>query len=199
MGLVRANLPILAKHNPYICNMRKWTMEELNRLDVAAFKAAPKTNIVLVLDNIRSRNNVGAIFRTADAFRISEIVLCGITPIPPHKDIRKTALGATESVYWRYEDSAENTVAKLQQSGAYCYAVEQVQGAVFLDQVKPKSNQTTVLVFGNEVQGVSQEVIDVCDAAVEIPQLGTKHSLNVATSAGVVLWHFFMHLRPTAH
>ena len=199
MGLVRANLPILAKHNPYICNMRKWTMEELNRLDVAAFKAAPKTNIVLVLDNIRSRNNVGAIFRTADAFRISEIVLCGITPTPPHKDIRKTALGATESVYWRYEDSAENTVAKLQQSGAHCYAVEQVQGAVFLDQVKPKSNQTTVLVFGNEVQGVSQEVIDVCDAAVEIPQLGTKHSLNVATSAGVVLWHFFMHLRPTAH
>lgn len=199
MGLVRANLPILAKHNPYICNMRKWTMEELNRLDVAAFKAAPKSDIILVLDNIRSRNNVGAIFRTADAFRISEIVLCGITPTPPHKDIHKTALGATESVSWRYETSAENAVADLRQSGAHCYAVEQAEGATFLDKVKPNPNQTAVLVLGNEVQGVSQEVIDVCDTAVEIPQLGTKHSLNVATSAGVVLWHFFIHLRPAAH
>ena len=179
--------------------MRKWTMEELNRMDVAAFKAAPKTNIVLVLDNIRSRNNVGAIFRTADAFRISEIVLCGITPTPPHKDIHKTALGATESVDWRYEKSAENAVLALRQSGAHCYAVEQIQGAVFLDELKPSPSNTAVLVLGNEVQGVSQEVIDSCDTAVEIPQLGTKHSLNVATSAGVVLWHFFMHLRPAAH
>ena len=179
--------------------MRKWTMEELNRLDIAAFKAAPKSNIILVLDNIRSRNNVGAIFRTADAFRVSEIVLCGITPTPPHKDIHKTALGATESVSWRYETSAENAVLELRQSGAHSYAVEQIQGAAFLDEVKPNANQTAVLVLGNEVQGVAQEVIDVCDTAVEIPQLGTKHSLNVATSAGVVLWHFFMHLRPAAH
>ena len=174
-------------------------MEELNRLDIAAFKAAPKSNIILVLDNIRSRNNVGAIFRTADAFRVSEIVLCGITPTPPHKDIHKTALGATESVSWRYETSAENAVSELRQSGAHCYAVEQIQGAAFLDEVKPNANQTAVLVLGNEVQGVTQEVIDVCDTAVEIPQLGTKHSLNVATSAGVVLWYFFIHLRPAAH
>ncbi len=179
--------------------MRKWTMEELNRLSPTAFKAAPKTNIVLVLDNIRSRNNVGAIFRTADAFRIAEIVLCGITPTPPHKDIHKTALGATESIAWRQENSAAEVVAKLRVSGANCYAVEQVKGAVFLDQVTVDSYQTLVLVIGNEVEGVSQEVIDACGSAIEIPQLGTKHSLNVAISAGVVLWHFFTQLRPTAH
>jgi tRNA G18 (ribose-2'-O)-methylase SpoU len=179
--------------------MRKWTMEELNRLSPTAFKAAPKTNIVLVLDNIRSRNNVGAIFRTADAFRIAEMVLCGITPIPPHKDIHKTALGATESVAWRQESSAAEVVTKLREAGADCYAVEQVKGAKFLDQVTAVPKQTLVLVIGNEVQGVSQEVIDACGAAIEIPQLGTKHSLNVATSAGVVLWHFFVQLRPAAH
>lgn len=194
-----ANLHFLAKHNPYLWHMRKRTMEELNRLSNAAFKAAPKTNIVLVLDNIRSRNNVGAIFRTADAFRIAEIVLCGITPTPPHKDIHKTALGATESVAWRQENTAAEVVAKLREAGAECYAVEQVKGAVFLDQVTAAPNKTLVLVIGNEVQGVSQEVIDACGAAIEIPQLGTKHSLNVATSAGVVLWHFFTQLRPTAH
>ena len=179
--------------------MRKWTMEELNRLSPTAFKAAPKTNIVLVLENIRSRNNVGAIFRTADAFRIAEMVLCGITPIPPHKDIHKTALGATESVAWRQESSPTEVVAKLRESGADCYAIEQVKGAEFLDQTTATPDQTLVLVIGNEVQGVSQEVIDACGAAIEIPQLGTKHSLNVAISAGIVLWHFFTKLRPTAH
>jgi len=179
--------------------MRKWTMEELNRLSTTAFKAAQKTNIVLVLDNIRSRNNVGAIFRTADAFRIAEIILCGITPTPPHKDIHKTALGATESVAWRQEASAADVVGKLREAGANCFAVEQVKGAVFLDQVTAVPDQTLVLVIGNEVQGVSQEVINACGAAIEIPQLGTKHSLNVATSAGVVLWHFFVQLRPAAH
>jgi tRNA G18 (ribose-2'-O)-methylase SpoU len=174
-------------------------MEELNRLSTTAFKEAPKTNIVLVLDNIRSRNNVGAIFRTADAFRIAEIILCGITPTPPHKDIHKTALGATESVAWRQEASAADVVGKLCETGANCFAVEQVKGAVFLDQVTAVPDQTLVLVIGNEVQGVSQEVINACGAAIEIPQLGTKHSLNVATSAGVVLWHFFVQLRPAAH
>lgn len=176
--------------------MRKWTMEELNRLDVDTFKTAPKTGIILVLDNIRSRNNVGAIFRTADAFRIEEIILCGITPTPPHKDITKTALGATESVSWRYAPSVVDVLTNLKQSGAYCYAVEQVQGAVFLDEVDITPKQKAVLVLGNEVQGVSQEAIETCHTAVEIPQLGTKHSLNVATSAGVVLWHFFTRLRP---
>jgi tRNA G18 (ribose-2'-O)-methylase SpoU len=127
------------------------------------------------------------------------MVLCGITPIPPHKDIHKTALGATESVAWRQESSAAEVVVKLHEAGAKCYAVEQVKGAVFLDQVTTSSNQTLVLVIGNEVEGVSQEVIDACGAAIEIPQLGTKHSLNVAISAGVVLWHFFTQLRPTAH
>ena len=174
-------------------------MEELNRLSTTAFKAAQKTNIVLVLDNIRSRNNVGAIFSTADAFRIAEIILCGITPTPPHKDIHKTALGATESVAWRQEASAADVVDKLREAGANCFAVEQVKGAVFLDQVTAVPDQTLVLVIGNEVQGVSQEVINACGAAIEIPQLGTKHSLNVATSAGVVLWHFFVQLRPAAH
>ena len=174
-------------------------MEELNRLSTTAFKAAQKTNIVLVLDNIRSRNNVGAIFRTADAFRIAEIILCGITPTPPHKDIHKTALGATESVAWRQEASAADVVDKLREAGANCFAVEQVKGAVFLDQVTAVPDQTLVLVIGNEVLGVSQEVINACCSAIEIPQLVTKHSLNVATSAGVVLWHFFVQLRPAAH
>ena len=174
-------------------------MEELNRLSPTTFKAAPKTNIVLVLDNIRSRNNVGAIFRTADAFRIAEIVLCGITPTPPHKDIHKTALGATESVDWRQENAAAEVVTKLRETGADCYAVEQVKGAVFLDQVTAAPNQTLVLVIGNEVQGVSQEGIDACGAAIEIQKLGTKHSLNVANSAGVVLWPCFTHLRTTVH
>lgn len=178
--------------------MRKRTMVELNRLDVAQFKAAPKTNITLVLDNIRSRNNVGAIFRTADAFRIDEIILCGITPTPPHKDIHKTALGATESVSWRYAKDTAVVLHELKKSGAHCYAVEQVSGAEYLDQISIDLNSKAVLVLGNEVQGVSQEAIDACDTVVEIPQLGTKHSLNVATSAGVVLWHFFMRLRPTA-
>lgn len=196
MGLVRANLPFLAKHNPYLCAMRKRTMDELNRLGVDDFKAAPKSNIVLVLDNIRSRNNVGAIFRTADAFRIEEIVLCGITPTPPHKDIHKTALGATESVSWRYVNATSEVIKEFRKTGAHCYAIEQVQGATFLDALKIIPNQKAVLVMGNEVQGISQEVIDICNTAVEIPQLGTKHSLNVATSAGVVLWHFFMQLRP---
>ena len=174
-------------------------MEELNRLSPEAFKTAPKTKVTLVLDNIRSRNNVGAIFRTADAFRIKEIVLCGITPTPPHKDIHKTALGATESVAWRHATSTAETLTTLREKGAKCYAVEQVKGAAFLDSVTATSAQHVVLVLGNEVQGVSQEAIDACGAAIEIPQLGTKHSLNVATSAGVVLWHFFMHLRPAAH
>lgn len=176
--------------------MRKWTMDELNRLEVAGFKAAPKSNIILLLDNIRSRNNVGAIFRTADAFRIQEIILCGITPTPPHKDIYKTALGATESVAWRYVGAAVDAVKELRQEGAHCYAVEQVKGAHFLETITPKTDRTAVLVLGNEVQGVSEEVIEACNSAIEIPQLGTKHSLNVATSAGIVLWHFFTHLRP---
>ena len=179
--------------------MRKWTMDELNRLDVAAFKAAPKSNIVLVLDNIRSRNNVGAIFRTADAFRIEEIVLCGRTPTPPHKDIHKTALGATESVCWRYAKNTADAIHELKKNGAYCYAVEQVSGAEYLDELSIHTDQKAVLVLGNEVKGVSQLAIDACDTAVEIPQLGTKHSLNVATTAGVVLWHFFRELRPTEH
>ena len=179
--------------------MRKWTMEELDRLDVDQFKAAPKTNIVLVLDNIRSRNNVGAIFRTADAFRISEIILCGITPIPPHKDIQKTALGATESISWRHVISTAEALSEFDGGNTHLYAVEQVDGAQFLDKVPVNAQKTAVLVLGNEVQGVSQEALDACDTAIEIPQLGTKHSLNVATSAGVVLWHFFTQLRPSAH
>lgn len=172
-------------------------MDELNRLEVAAFKSAPKSKIVLLLDNIRSRNNVGAIFRTADAFRIQEIILCGITPTPPHKDIYKTALGATESVAWRYVKSAVDAVKEQRQLGAHCYAVEQIKGAEMLNTLSPKTHQTAVLVLGNEVHGVSQEVIEACNSAVEIPQLGTKHSLNVATSAGIALWHFFTYLRPT--
>ena len=179
--------------------MRKWTMEELNRLSPKAFKDSIKTTIILVLDNIRSRNNVGAIFRTADAFRIEEIILCGITPTPPHKDIHKTALGSTETVSWRHAISTADTINELKKLNYNCYAVEQVKGAAFLDDISIPSTQKAVLVLGNEVKGVSQDVVKACGAAIEIPQIGTKHSLNVATSAGIVIWHFFTKLRPTGH
>lgn len=171
--------------------MRKLANEELHRLDIASFKTAPKTPLIVVLDNVRSLNNIGSIFRTCDAFRIEKIYLCGITARPPHKDIHKTALGATESVDWVYFENTLEAVQHLQRENVFVFAIEQALGASMLHQVVPQRNKRYALVFGNEVNGVAQEVVSHCDGIIEIPQLGTKHSLNVSVSAGIVVWDFF--------
>ncbi len=167
--------------------MRKWNMEELGRKSVEAFKQAGKTPVVLVLDNIRSMHNVGSIFRSADAFLIEAIFLCGYTPQPPHRDINKTALGATETVAWKYFDTTEAALQELKENGYAIYAIEQAEGSISLEQVQ-LHHPKTALVLGNEVEGVSDAALDLCDGCIEIPQLGSKHSLNVSVATGIVLW-----------
>lgn len=176
-------------------SMRKLKNEELDRLDVASFKKAKKVPLVIVLDNIRSLNNIGSVFRTADAFLIEKIYLCGITATPPHKDIRKTALGATESVAWEHKESTLEIVDRLKAEGYRTVAVEQAESAVMLNDFEVVSSVKYALIFGNEVKGVSQEVVDVCDEVIEIPQSGTKHSLNISVSVGVVVWDFWSKLK----
>jgi 23S rRNA (guanosine2251-2'-O)-methyltransferase len=175
--------------------MRKLTMTELNRLPVADFKATPKSPVVLVLDNVRSLHNVGAVFRTADAFALERLYLCGVTGRPPHREITKTALGSTESVAWTHEATTLGAVQQLKATGYQVVAVEQTTGSVLLPQFQPVAGQPLALVLGNEVFGVDDEVLALCDAAVEIPQLGTKHSLNVSVAAGVVLWDVLSKMR----
>ncbi len=175
--------------------MRKLKNEELDRLDVDTFKKTDKTPIIIVLDNIRSLNNIGSVFRTADAFLIEKIYLCGITAIPPHKDIRKTALGATESVNWEYRQSTVELIEELKEKGYSTWAVEQVEKATILNSFTVSKEKEYVLVFGNEVKGVSQEVVDICDGVLEIPQYGTKHSLNISVSAGIVIWDIWAKLK----
>jgi 23S rRNA (guanosine2251-2'-O)-methyltransferase len=169
---------------------KKILNEELNRLSVDAYKSSDKSNFVVILDNIRSMNNVGSVFRTSDSFLCEKIYLCGITPKPPHRDIQKTALGATESVDWEYVESTEAIIEKLKSKGFKIAAVEQVENSVKLNDFKPEKNQKYAFIFGHEVKGVTQNVVDVCDFSLEIPQFGTKHSLNISVSAGVVLWDF---------
>lgn len=169
---------------------RKLKLWELNRPSVDEFKAASKFPIVLVLDNIRSLSNVGTFFRTADAFNVSKIYLCGITAQPPHREIQKTALGATESVDWQHVDNIEVLIDRLKEEGFVVCSVEQTQKTTLLHQLEIDANQKVVLVMGNEVDGVNQSVIDTSDYVVEVPQFGTKHSLNVSVCAGVVLWEF---------
>ncbi|PHQ61441.1 MAG: RNA methyltransferase [Maribacter sp.] len=178
--------------------MRKLKNEELNRLDVDAFKKAEKTPITIVLDNIRSLNNIGSVFRTADAFLIKKIYLCGITATPPHKDIRKTALGATESVAWEYRQSTTELIEELKSQGCIAIGVEQAEEAQQLHHFCVDKDAEYVLVFGNEVKGVAQEVIDLCDTVLEIPQYGTKHSLNISVSVGVVVWDLWTKLKGTS-
>jgi 23S rRNA (guanosine2251-2'-O)-methyltransferase len=175
--------------------MRKLENSELDRLTVDGFKSANKSPIILVLDNIRSLNNIGSIFRTSDAFRIQKIYLCGISAIPPHKDIQKTALGSTESVDWEYAENTLALVKKLQSNDIQVLSIEQAEKATMLNEFKPKKKQTYALVFGNEVKGVSQEVVSQSDQVIEIPQFGTKHSLNISVSCGIVLWDVFSKLR----
>ena len=171
--------------------MRKLKNSELDRLSVEAFKSVEKTPLIVVLDNIRSLNNVGSVFRTSDAFRIKHIYLCGITATPPHKDIQKTALGSTESVSWSYAENTIDVVKELQQKNVQILAIEQAENATMLDHFSPKNENTYAVVFGHEVKGVSQEVVNQSDGVIEIPQFGTKHSLNIAVSCGVVLRAIF--------
>jgi len=162
----------------------------MQRLTVEQFKAADKLPLVVVLDDVRSLYNVGSVFRTADAFRIEALCLCGITACPPHPEIHKTALGGEDSVDWRYFHTAAEAVHTLQQEGYCVYAIEQVEGSTMLHQWLPEPGRRYAVVFGNEVKGVHQEVVDACDGCLEIPQRGTKHSMNVSVTAGIVLWEF---------
>ncbi|RMG80144.1 MAG: TrmH family RNA methyltransferase [Bacteroidetes bacterium] len=175
---------------------RKLKVEELKRLSVDEFKKTAKNPVTVVLDNVRSAHNVGAVFRTADAFLIEKIYLCGITPCPPQKEIAKTALGATESVSWEYHKDTEECINMLLKENYYPVAIEQTSGSMMLDEYNiTKEKLPVALVFGNEVFGVNQSVIDKCRETIEIPQMGTKHSLNISVSAGIVLWEFFKKLK----
>ena len=174
--------------------MQKLKNSELDRLSIEAFKSIEKTPLLVVLDNVRSLNNVGSVFRTSDAFRIEHIYLCGITATPPHKDIQKTALGSTESISWSYAKNTFNIVKKLQQKNIQVLAIEQARNATMLNDFSPKKNTRYAVVFGHEVKGVSQDVVNQSDGVIEIPQFGTKHSLNIAVSCGVVLWDLFSNI-----
>ncbi|PQJ21836.1 RNA methyltransferase [Tenacibaculum sp. SG-28] len=171
--------------------MRKLRNNELGRKSVEEFKQSSKTPIIVILDNIRSLNNVGAVFRTSDAFLIEKIYLCGITATPPNKEIHKTALGATESVAWEYITDTLSLLTKLKKDGIKVLSIEQAEQSTMLDTFYPEKKQKYAVVFGNEVKGVQQEVVTASDLCIEIPQLGTKHSLNIAVSCGVVLWDLF--------
>ena len=173
--------------------MRKLKNNELARISAEDFKSAKKTPIIVVLDNVRSAMNVGSVFRTADAFLIEKIYLCGITATPPNKEIMKTALGANDSVDWEYIKDTKDIIRKLKANNHQIVGVEQTKNATFLNNFEPL-NKKVVLVFGHEVFGVSQEVIDLCDECIEIPQFGTKHSLNISVSVGVVLWEVWQQM-----
>lgn len=168
--------------------MRKLKNEELDRKTAEEFRQAKKLPVILVLDNIRSMNNVGSVFRSADAFLLEEIYLCGFTPVPPHREIQKTALGATETVAWKYFASTQEAVRELKESAYRVFAIEQAENSISLNDFKIEKSEKIALVFGNEVDGVQQEVINSCDGVIEIDQSGTKHSLNIAVSAGILAW-----------
>lgn len=174
--------------------MKKLKLEELGRMDIAAFKAASKTPIIIVLDNIRSMNNIGSVFRSADAFAVEAIYLCGITAQPPHREIEKTALGATDSVQWKYFENTLAAIADLKAKAYHICAIEQVANSVSLAQLSIDKELKYALIFGNEVMGVEQQAINQSDTCIEIPQFGTKHSFNIAVTAGIVLWECYRQL-----
>ena len=175
--------------------MRKLKNEELGRISVDEFKEATKTPIIIVLDNVRSLNNVGSVFRTADAFLIEAVYLCGITGTPPNKEIQKTALGATESISWKYFKNTLDAVEELKKDDFLVYAIEQAESAIMLNNFMPSRKQKIAIIFGNEVKGVEQEVIDASTDVIEIPQVGTKHSLNIAVSVGIVMWDLYLKIK----
>ena len=169
--------------------MRKLKVTEMGRMSVAEYRASDKQRIVVVLDHVRSLYNVGSVFRSSDAFRIEGVALCGITARPPHPEIHKTALGAEESVSWKYFERTEDAVVWLKEHGYIVLAIEQCEGSTMLQDFERKPGRKYAVVLGNEVKGVQQQVVDMCDGCLEIPQYGTKHSLNVSVTAGIVLWH----------
>ena len=171
--------------------MRKLKLDELNRASVSEFKAQEKLPVVVVLDNVRSMHNVGSIFRTCDGFAVEKIYLCGITSQPPHREIEKTALGATQSINWTYYAAPLLAVQELRKEGYAIIAIEQAENSIMLNEFKAEAGKKYALIFGNEVNGVSDEVMQSIDACIEIPQFGTKHSFNIVVSAGIVLWDFF--------
>lgn len=175
--------------------MRKLRTHELNRLNPKQYKQTTKIPITVVLDNIRSCNNIGSFFRTADALLIENLFLCGITATPPNKEIHKTALDAEKSVNWKYFEKTEDAINELKGKGYRVYAIEQVEKSIMLHEFKPLKEDKLALIFGNEVKGVQQKVVDLCDGALEIPQFGTKHSFNVSVSAGIVLWDIFKKMK----
>ncbi|HEY9533520.1 MAG TPA: RNA methyltransferase [Mucilaginibacter sp.] len=174
--------------------MRKLKLDELNRVTVSEFKAQDKLPVAVVLDSVRSMHNIGSIFRTSDGFAVEQICLCGITAQPPHREIEKTALGATASVNWSYHENVVEVVKRLRADGYRIIAIEQAENSVMLNEFTPDNNAKYALIFGNEVNGVSDEVMQIIDTCIEIPQFGTKHSFNIVVSAGIVLWDFFAKL-----
>ncbi len=172
--------------------MRKLQNEELNRKTINEFKNSKKVPVVVVLDNVRSLNNIGSVFRTADAFLIESVYLCGITATPPHRDIQKTALGATDSVDWKYFDKTETAIKELKDNNFTIVAIEQAEGALSLIDYQPERNKKYAFVFGHEIHGVEQLIVDMSDVVLEIPQFGTKHSLNISVSTGIILWNHYL-------
>lgn len=175
--------------------MKVKNITELNRISISEFKETEKIPLVVVLDNVRSLNNIGSVFRTADAFLVTSICLCGITATPPHVEIHKTALGAEDSVDWLYFAETTDAVYKLRDDGYKIFAIEQVTGSIMLNDFIFSTTDRYAVILGNEVRGVSQDVVDLCDSCIELPQYGTKHSLNVSITAGIVMWDFFKNLR----
>lgn len=173
----------------------KLTMDQLNRLNVQQYKKTEKIPLVLVLDNIRSMMNIGSVFRTADAFTVEKLILCGITACPPNKEIHKTALGATESVDWEYIENTSQAIQSLKNDGFKVFALEQTDKSISLIDFRPEPGCKYALVFGNEVKGVQDAVLQCCDGSIEIPQFGTKHSFNISVSVGIVLWDFFTKIK----
>jgi len=187
MGLILGSI--------YFLDMRKLKNSELNRLEVSEFKATKKIPVIVILDNIRSLNNIGSVFRTSDAFIIEKIYLCGITATPPNKDIHKTALGATETVAWEYVEDTLTLLKKLQKENTIVVSIEQAENATMLQDFKVSNKNRYAIVMGNEVKGVQQEVVSASDHCIEIPQFGTKHSLNISVTTGIVLWDFLKKLK----
>jgi len=175
--------------------MRKLRTHELNRLNPEEYRETDKMPIVVILDNVRSCNNIGSFFRTSDALLIDSIYLCGITATPPNKEIHKTALDAEKAVNWKYFEQTEDAVLDLKKDGFQVYAIEQIDKSIMLPDFSPKPDEKLALVFGNEVKGVQQKIVNLCDGAIEIPQFGTKHSFNVSVSAGIVLWDLFKKMK----
>ena len=184
---------------PYLLplkNMKKLKITEMNRLTIEEFKEQTKTPLIVVLDNVRSLHNVGSVFRTADAFLVEGVYLCGITSTPPHAEIHKTALGAENTVEWKHYEDTHVALAELKAQGYIVYAIEQVVGSTKLPALKLDTTKKYAVILGNEVKGVQQSVVDACDGCIEIPQFGTKHSLNVSVTGGIIIWEFFKLMTP---